>query len=92
MPFADYGYEYELEDEIIIDDEAAQLYQQGLEAAAGIDCEIDMVAAHCWFNLAASKGHDGAIEQRHEMAELMSSDEVRQALTKARAWLKAQAN
>lgn len=92
MPFADYGYEFALEDEILIDDEAAQLYQKGLEAAAGVDCDVDMVAAHCWFNLAASKGHESAAMQRQEVSELMSSDEVRKALAAARAWLKSQAN
>jgi len=64
------------------------LYQAGLACAAGIDTDIDLIAAHKWFNLAASKGHEDAKLQRQEMAELLSSDEVKAALSAARDWLK----
>ena len=63
-------------------------YQAGLACAAGIDADIDLVAAHKWFNLAASKGHEDAKFQRQEMAELLTSEEVKIALSAARDWLK----
>ena len=65
-----------------------ELYQAGLACAAGIDADIDLIAAHKWFNLAASKGHEDAKAQRKEMAELLTSDEVKIALSAARDWLK----
>ena len=67
---------------------AEDFYQVGLACAAGIDADIDLVAAHKWFNLAAARGHDEAKIQRREMAELLTSDEVKIALMAARDWLK----
>ena len=67
---------------------AEDFYQAGLVCAAGIDADIDLVAAHKWFNLAASRGHDEAKIQRQEMAELLTSEEVKTALSAARDWLK----
>ena len=67
---------------------AEEFYQAGLVCAAGIDADIDLIAAHKWFNLAASRGHDEAKIQRQEMAELLTSEEVKTALSAARDWLK----
>ena len=67
---------------------AEDLYQAGLACAAGIDADVDIVAAHKWFNLAASRGHEDAKMQRQEMADLLTSEEVKIALTAARDWLK----
>lgn len=67
---------------------AEDFYQAGLVCAAGIDADVDLVAAHKWFNLAAANGHDEAKIQRQEMAELLTSDEVKAALSAARDWLK----
>lgn len=67
---------------------AEDLYQAGLVCAAGIDADIDLVAAHKWFNLAASRGHEEAKFQRQEIAELLTSEEVKTALSAARDWLK----
>ena len=50
--------------------------------------EIDLIAAHKWFNLAALRGSEEAKVQRAEMAEMMSTDELKQALQAAREWLK----
>lgn len=71
-----------------VDAAADELYQAGLACAAGIDTDIDLIAAHKWFNLAASKGHEDAKIQRQEMAELLTSEEVKVALSAARDWLK----
>ena len=65
-----------------------EFYQAGLACAAGLESEIDLVSAHKWFNLAASKGHEEAKLQRREMAEMLSSEEVKIALSAARDWLK----
>ena len=64
-----------------------ELYQVGLAYAAGIDTDVDLVEAHKWFNLAAAKGHDDAKLQRKELADLLSSDEVKIALSAARDWM-----
>ncbi len=65
-----------------------ELYQAGLVYATGLNVEIDLIAAHKWFNLAALRGSEEAKAQRAEMAEMMSTDEVKQALQAAREWLK----
>ena len=65
-----------------------ELYQAGLVYATGLNVEIDLIAAHKWFNLAALRGSDEAKIQRAEMADMMSTDEVKQALQSAREWLK----
>jgi uncharacterized protein len=42
-----------------------------------------------WFNLAAVRGSEAAKECRRELAEMLSKDEVAQALRAAREWLNA---
>jgi uncharacterized protein len=64
------------------------LYRTGLAFATGTGTEINLIEAHKWFNLAASKGHEDARFQRQEMAEMLSTDEVKLALQAARDWLK----
>ena len=66
---------------------ADEFYQAGLACAAGVGSDIDLISAHKWFNLAASKGHDEAKLQRQEMADMLSTDEVKVALSSARDWL-----
>lgn len=63
-------------------------YQAGLAYATGTGTEINLVEAHKWFNLAAARGHEDAKAQRAEMADMLSSAEVKIALEAARAWLK----
>jgi uncharacterized protein len=48
----------------------------------------DLVAAHKWFNLAASRGNAEAIRLRREIAAQMSDAEIAAAQRAARAWLK----
>jgi TPR repeat protein len=64
------------------------LYRAGLAYATGTGTDINLVEAHKWFNLAAVRGHEDARTQRQEMAEMLSSDEVKIALQSARDWLK----
>jgi uncharacterized protein len=64
------------------------LYRAGLARANGDEGDIDLVDAHKWFNLAAAKGHEDAKFQRAEMAEMLSTDEIKLALQAARDWMK----
>lgn len=64
------------------------LYRTGLAYATGTGTEINLVEAHKWFNLAAARGHEDAKLQRQEMADMLSTDEVKIALQAARDWLK----
>lgn len=68
---------------------AEDLFDLGLRASAGRGCEMDLVAAHMWFNLAALCGHDHARVYRAEIAKELSRSEVALAQRKARTWLKA---
>ncbi len=83
--------EYELETPcagLTPDSDGDSLYRAGLAYSLGSDVDIDLVEAHKWFNLAALKGVEAAKELRREMAEQMSSEEIRTAQKAAREWLK----
>jgi uncharacterized protein len=86
MPFADYALD--LESMLGPDSAPDELYQAGLVYSTGLNVEVDMISAHKWFNLAALRGMEDAKIQRAELADMMSSDEVKQALQSAREWLK----
>ena len=51
----------------------------------GVAC--DMIEAHKWFNLAASRGHEDAPHCRCEIADEMTPREIAEAQRRARAWL-----
>jgi TPR repeat protein len=63
------------------------LFERGLYWASGRSGLVDLVAAHKWFNLAALKGRNDAIELRREVAEQMSDEEIARAQREARAWI-----
>lgn len=67
---------------------ADELYRLGLIYADGIDVAVDIVAAHKWFNLAASRGHETARFWREEMAEQLKPAEIVKAQRAARDWLR----
>lgn len=67
--------------------EADVLFELGMMYASGRDCEIDLVAAHKWFNIAAIKGSSRASFHRAELAEAMSKAEIAKALRSAREWM-----
>lgn len=67
--------------------QADVLFELGLMYATGRDCEIDLVAAHKWFNIAAIKGSDRAAALRTELAATMSKPELARALREAREWM-----
>lgn len=51
----------------------------------GMEC--DLIEAHKWFNLAASKGHEEASWCRADISEEMTAREIAEAQRQAREWL-----
>ena len=66
------------------------LFERGLYWASGRSGMVNLVAAHKWFNLAALKGRADAIQQRREVAAMMSEVEIAMAQREARAWMTTQ--
>jgi len=63
------------------------LFELGMMYATGRDCDVDLVAAHKWFNIAAFKGSDRAAAMRAELAATMSKLDIAKALREAREWM-----
>jgi TPR repeat protein len=59
----------------------------GLMYSTGGAIAEDRVAAHKWFNIAASKGCRDGIELRREIAREMTEAEIAAAQRAAREWL-----
>ena len=64
------------------------LYNLGLAYSTGQAVDVDYVAAHKWFNLAALKGVLQARSWREQISEEMSSDQIAEAQRQAREWLR----
>ena len=69
--------------------DAESCFSRGLMFASGREGAIDMIEAHKWFNIAASRGHAESAQMRREVAAQMSDAEIGQAQRAARDWLKA---
>ncbi len=67
---------------------ADALFELGLMYCAGRDVEMDFVAAHKWFNLAAMRGNTDAKQYRMEISREMSRKQVAEAQRQAREWLR----
>ena len=63
------------------------LFELGMMYATGRDCDMDLIAAHKWFNIAAIKGSARAAALRAELSETMSKTEIAAALRDAREWM-----
>ena len=63
------------------------LFELGRIHSSGRNGQVDIVAAHKWFNIAAYKGFDEAKTYRDEIASELSSAEMVQAQKAAREWL-----
>lgn len=61
--------------------------EMGLMYAIGRGCDIDLVAAHKWLNIAAIKGSDRAAALRADLALTMSKTDLATALRAAREWM-----
>lgn len=68
---------------------ADAMFELGMMYASGREVPVDLVAAHKWFNIAATKGHADAARMRREIAAEMKDAEIGQAQRAARDWLKA---
>jgi TPR repeat protein len=64
-----------------------KLFQLGMMYSSGRAVPPDMVAAHKWFNIAASRGNAHAAELRREIAEEMSEVQIAAAQRAARDWI-----
>ena len=49
----------------------------------------DLIEAHKWFNLAASRGHEEAAWCRADISDEMTAREIAEAQRRARVWLAA---
>lgn len=67
--------------------QADTLFELGMMYATGRDCDVDQVAAHKWFNIAAIKGSARAAELRSEISATMSKADLARALREAREWM-----
>ena len=67
--------------------EGKSFYELGMMYSAGRGCDMDLVAAHCWFNIAAARGDREAAARRSELAAEMSKMDIAVAQRAAREWL-----
>ena len=61
--------------------------EMGLMYATGRGCEVDLVSAHKWLNIAAIKGSERAAELRADLAQTMTKMQLAAALRAAREWM-----
>ncbi len=67
------------------------LFHLGLFYAAGHGVDPDYVAAHKWFNLAATRGFAAAAAERADVAREMTPAEIAMAQRQAREWMQSHA-
>lgn len=58
-------------------------------ASGSSGLSVDLVRAHCWFNVASARGYAPAQDWRQEVAAEMTGREVAEAQKLARATLRA---
>ena len=69
---------------------ADALYDLGIAYSTGSGgVDVDLIAAHKWFNLAALNGSEAATMCRADIADEMTAREIVEAQRQARAWLQA---
>jgi uncharacterized protein len=66
-----------------------QLFGLGMMYSTGQSMPLDLVSAHKWFNIAATRGMKDAVRLRNEVAAEMTDREVAMAQRAARDWLKS---
>jgi TPR repeat protein len=62
-------------------------FELGMMYSTGRSVPTDMVAAHKWFNIAATRGNKEAVRLRREIASELSETDVAAAQRAARDWL-----
>ena len=64
------------------------IYDLGVAFSTGSHgLECDLVEAHKWFNIAASRGHEEATLCRADVSDEMTAREIAEAQRRARQWL-----
>lgn len=69
------------------DTRADTFCEMGLMYATGRGCDVDLIAAHKWLNIAAIRGCDRAAELRADLAATMTKTDLALALRAARNWM-----
>jgi uncharacterized protein len=77
----------DLHDSAIEGDEVAAFELAMCHASGSGGLEVDLVQAHCWFNVAAARGYAPAAAWRAEIAAEMTGRQVAEAQKLARATL-----
>lgn len=68
--------------------DVAALFNLGVSYSTGSNgLACDLVEAHKWFNLAASRGHEEAAWCRADISDEMTAREIAEAQRLARRWL-----
>jgi TPR repeat protein len=67
--------------------DAQACFELGIQHSTGRTGNVDLVAAHKWFNIAAAKGYGEAVRMRSEVAAEMSQAAIAEAQRAARAFL-----
>jgi uncharacterized protein len=84
---------YALEEKAKSGDNVADIcFKLGMFYSIGGAVPADKVAAHKWFNLAATRGNRDAVSYRRELANEMSESEIAAAQRAAREWIVATAH
>ncbi|WP_097092607.1 SEL1-like repeat protein [Novosphingobium sp. Chol11] len=69
---------------------AEECFELGVAYSCGTGgMPVDLIEAHKWFNLAASRGSEEGQAMRAEIAEEMTAREIAEAQRQARAWIAA---
>ena len=67
-------------------------YREGMKYWLGRGVDMDRIAAHKWFNLAALFGDSDAWELRESLVAEMSPVQILTAQRQAREWLSSRSN
>lgn len=62
-------------------------FELGMMYSCGRDVDVDLIAAHKWFNLAAMGGNEEAKTYRSEIASEMTAAQRSKALKSARKYM-----
>ena len=69
--------------------EVTAFYDLGVAFSTGSHgAPCDLIEAHKWFNLAATKGHEEAAWCRADISDEMTAREIAEAQRRAREWLR----
>ena len=68
--------------------DVSALFDLGVAYSTGSNgITVDLVEAHKWFNIAASRGHEEATWCRADVSDEMTAREIAEAPRRARQWL-----